>query len=65
MKERKRRSLLAQQVKDPALSLQWLRFNPWPRNFHMLWCSQKKKERTGLQCKKDHLQCVVNTVKNV
>ena len=25
-------------VKDPALSLLWLGFNPWPRNFH----SQKK-----------------------
>ena len=34
-------SLLTQQVKDPALSLQWLRsllwrgFDPWPRNFRM------------------------------
>ena len=32
---------LAQWVKDPALSLQWLRlllwhgFDPWPRNFHV------------------------------
>ena len=23
-------------VKDPALSLKWCRFVPWPRNFHML-----------------------------
>ena len=36
-------SLLAQQVKDPALSLLWLRFDPWPQNFHMLQCCQKKK----------------------
>ena len=26
---------MAQQVKDPALSLLWPRFDPWPRNFHM------------------------------
>ena len=37
------RSLESQWVKDPALSLQWLGlllwcgFDPWPRNFHMLW----------------------------
>ena len=24
-------------VKDTALSLLWLWFNPWPGNFHMLW----------------------------
>ena len=35
-----RSSLLAQRIKDPMLSLQWLGwllwhgFNPWPRNFH-------------------------------
>ena len=35
-------SLEAQQVKGPVLSLPWLglllrrRFDPWPRNFHML-----------------------------
>ena len=34
---------MAQWVKDLALSLQqlglllWPRFDPWPRNFHMLW----------------------------
>ena len=33
---------MAQWVKDPVLSLQWLgsllwcRFDPWPRNFHVL-----------------------------
>ena len=38
---------MAQQVKDPTLSLQWLRlllwlrFDPWPGNFHMLRSSQK------------------------
>ena len=26
---------MAEQVKDPALSLQWLRFDPWPGNFLM------------------------------
>ena len=41
----------AQQIKDPALtqlwhrSQLWLRFNPWPRNFHVLhWCGQKRKK---------------------
>ena len=28
-------------VKDLALSLLWLRFDPWPGNIHMLWGSQK------------------------
>lgn len=34
---------MAQWVKDPRLSLLWLRlqlwcgFAPWPRNFHTLW----------------------------
>ena len=32
---------LNQQVKDLVLSLQWPRFNPWPRNFHMPWVWQK------------------------
>ena len=36
-------SLVAQQVKDPVLSLMWLRlllwhrFDPWSRHFHMPW----------------------------
>ena len=40
-------SPVAQEVKDLALSLQWLGsalwlgFNPWPQNFHM----QKKKKK--------------------
>ena len=24
-------------LKDLALLQLWLRFNPWPRNFHILW----------------------------
>ena len=41
-------SLVAQGVKDLALSLQWLglllwhRFNPWPQNFHMQWVWPKE-----------------------
>ena len=27
------------------LSLLWLRFDPWPENFHMLWTQQKKKKK--------------------
>ena len=30
-------------VKDLALSLLWLRFYPWPRNFYMPWAWPKKK----------------------
>ena len=43
---------MAQPVKDPALSLQWLgsllwlKFEPWPRNFHMPQATQKKKKNT-------------------
>ena len=36
-------SLVAQQVKDLALSLLLHRFNLWPRNFHMLQVRQKTK----------------------
>ena len=43
--------LVEQGVKDPVLSLQWLRlllwhgFDPWPRNFYMpqVWPEKKKK----------------------
>ena len=28
---------MAQQVKDPVLSLLWDGFDPWPRNFRMSW----------------------------
>ena len=44
-------SLVAQWVKDPALSLQrlkpllWHRFNSWPRKFHMLKIRQGKKKK--------------------
>ena len=46
-----RTSLVVQCVKDPALSLLWLRsllwreFDPWPGNFHMLQIWPKKKKR--------------------
>ena len=43
---------MAQQVKDPALSLLglgsllWCGFHPWPGNFHMPWAQPKRtKER--------------------
>ena len=47
---------MAQQVKDLALSWQWLwlllycRFDPWPRKFHMLWTLSKKKKKRYCQC---------------
>ena len=50
-----------QQVKDLALSLQWLRsllwlwLDPWPGNFHMLWGGGggggKKRKETKSQLK--------------
>lgn len=47
-------SLVAQQVKDPVLSLQWpgsllcCRLNSWPGNFHVLQVQPKKeKEKKG------------------
>ena len=50
MKEKKfsGSSLVAQWVKDLALSLLWLwlllwhKFSPWPGNFHMSWAGLKK-----------------------
>ena len=42
-------SLMAHWVRDLALSQLWLQlqlwqgFDPWPRNFHMLWVQPKKK----------------------
>ena len=47
---------MAQQVKDPVLSLLWLwlqlwhRFDPWPGNFCMPWARPKKvtKHKSGL-----------------
>ena len=42
---------MAQWVKDPALSVQWLGsllwqgFHPWPQNFCMLWVQPKTKQK--------------------
>ena len=39
-------SLVAQQTKDPALSLLWYRFNPWPQELpHVLGMAKKKKKK--------------------
>ena len=44
-------SLVAQQIKDLALSLQrlgsllWHRVDPWPRNFHMPQVQQNKAKQ--------------------
>ena len=32
---------MAQRVKDPALSLLWHEFGPWPEIFHMPWARPK------------------------
>ena len=39
-------------VRDPTLLLLWLRFNPWPRNFHIPWAQPKKKEKGRKKNKK-------------
>lgn len=36
---------MAQRVKDPAWSLLWLEFDPWPRNFYMPWAWPKGKKK--------------------
>jgi len=45
-----------QQVKDQALSLQWIESDRWPGNFHMLqeWPKKKKKkiQKTNNKTKK-------------
>ena len=40
-------------VEDLALSLLWLRFGPWPRNFHMpqVGSSLSKKKKKSLEGK--------------
>ena len=50
-------SAVVQQVKDPALSLWWLRsllrlgFDLWPGNSHMPWVwPEKKKKKTDVLC---------------
>ena len=35
---------MAQWVKDLAVSLWWLKFDPWPGNFHMPQVQPKKDE---------------------
>ena len=30
---------------DPALSLLWYGFDPWPENFHRPWVWQKKEKK--------------------
>ena len=42
---------MAQQVKNPALPLQWFESllwpgdDPWPENFHVPWVRPKKKKK--------------------
>ena len=54
-------SLVAQQVKDLALSVQWpgsllwCGFDPWPRNFCMPWAWPHKKEYAG----KFYVMCIL------
>ena len=44
-KEAQKSSLVAQWAKDPALQPLWCRFDPWPRNFCILWVWPKKKKK--------------------
>ena len=47
---------MAKKVKDPVLSLQWLRFNAWPRNFCMSQVQPKKRKK-----KKKHNKILSHT----
>ena len=51
-------SLVAQWAKDPALSLLWLRFDPWPGKFHMPWERQKKKKKKKKAPRSKHKKCL-------
>lgn len=44
-KNHNRVSLVVQRVKDPALSLPWWRFDPWPRKLYTLPVQLKKKKK--------------------
>ena len=65
-----RSSLVAQQVKDSALSLLWGGFEPWPWNFHMsqVWPKKKKKKKKKRTCQnksstteiKDNIAVLIN-----
>ena len=40
-------------AKDSVMSLLWLRFGPWPRNFHMPWARKgEKKKKKELRCQR-------------
>ena len=45
-----------QWLKDPVLPQLWLRFNPWPKNFHMLWMKKKKKKKKNPEIRKKFLK---------
>ena len=64
-------SLVAQGVKDPVLSLQQLgsllrhRFDPWPRNFHMLRVQPTKTKNPRTPLKEYNEQLYANKFNNV
>ena len=41
-------------VKDLALSLLWLRFDPWPRNFRARFLISRRKQEKPWQVRGDH-----------
>ena len=73
-KREKWSSLVAQQVKDSALSLLWLRllqwhrFDPWPQNFHVPWArprgKKKKKKRREILHGKIHMRLIICAKRN-
>ena len=58
--------IVAQQVKDPVLSLLWFRsllwqrLDPWPRNFCMLGAKKKKKRK--LSQRLSHILRVISVI---
>ena len=56
LKSKQRSSLVAQLAGDLTLSLQWLRFNLWPKNLYMFWRTPKKKKKKKKEVNKPKYQ---------
>lgn len=49
---------VAQQVKDPLLSMLWCMFEPQSRNFHMLQAKAKTKQKIKKKVKKNQVKLI-------
>ena len=61
---------MVQRVKGSVLSLQWLGsllwqgFNPWPKNFHMLWAGPKKPKTKQIVSAQETTEAVNFVINN-